>query len=94
MMNREDIINMALEAGFNKDSSGLYFHGRDLADSDLTPSLERFAALVADAARGDYHEGWEEGYKAALRECAELAEKAEPFTAADLIEAKLRGVTA
>jgi hypothetical protein len=56
-MNREDIINMALEAGFSKDNSGLYN-----TSDDMTPSLKRFAALVAAAEReacaklcGDLH---------------------------------------
>ena len=45
-MKRDDIINMALEAGFSKDNSGLYN-----TSDDMTPSLKRFAALVAAAER-------------------------------------------
>ena len=49
-MTREDILRMALEAGFRKDVSGIYHScGCAAADSDLTPPLERFAALVAAA---------------------------------------------
>lgn len=92
MMNRDDIIRMAREAGFDS---------HDMSD-DFTVNLEdieRFAELVADAARGDYHEGWEEGYSAgydsgwdsAMEECVEIVGKAEPFTAVDLIEARRRG---
>ena len=50
-MNRDDIIRMALEAGFCKDSSGIYFSRDVTPDSDLLPALERFAALVAAAER-------------------------------------------
>lgn len=42
-MNRDDIIRMALEADFRKDNKGLYGTHK----SDITPLLERFAALVA-----------------------------------------------
>ena len=47
-MNRDDIIRMALESGFSKDYSGVYFScGGSVSDSDLTLPLKRFAALVA-----------------------------------------------
>lgn len=48
-MTRDDVIRLALEAGFKKDNSGLYFTpiSRRLPDDDLTPELESFAALVA-----------------------------------------------
>ena len=42
-MNKEDIIRMALEADFRRDNKGLY----GTHESDITPLLERFAALVA-----------------------------------------------
>ncbi len=50
-MNRDDIIKLALEAGFCKDSNGIYSRRAVTPDSDLLPSLERFAALVAAAER-------------------------------------------
>ena len=50
-MTRDDIIRMALEAGFCKDSSGIYPKRDVMPDSDLLPSLKRFAALVAAAER-------------------------------------------
>jgi len=48
-MTRDDIIKLALEAGFCKDSNGIYFRRAVTPYSDLLPSLERFAALVAAA---------------------------------------------
>lgn len=42
-MTRDDIIDMALEAGFQRDNAGVYHS----LDSDSTPYLELFAALVA-----------------------------------------------
>lgn len=63
-MTREDIIRMAKEAGLDPN---------DMSD-DFTVNLEvieLFAELVADAARGDYHEGWEEGYKAGYKAAME-----------------------
>ncbi len=42
-MTRDDIIRMALEANFRRDNKGLY----GTHESDITPLLERFAALVA-----------------------------------------------
>ena len=77
-MTRDDIIRMAREAQLGNpygvgDSASVY-----VGKEDILRDLERFAALVADAARGDYHEGWEEGYKAgaiAEREaCAAVAD--------------------
>ena len=50
-MTRDDIIKLALEAGFCKDSNGIYSRRAVTPDSDLLPSLERFAALVAAAER-------------------------------------------
>ena len=50
-MTRDDIIKLALEAGFCKDSNGIYFRRAVTPDSDLLPLLERFAALVAAAER-------------------------------------------
>ena len=47
----DDIIKLALEAGFCKDSNGIYSRRAVTPDSDLLPSLERFAALVAAAER-------------------------------------------
>jgi hypothetical protein len=46
-MTKDDIISMALEAGFSKDFSGIYYScGGAAADSDLTSPLERFAELL------------------------------------------------
>jgi len=59
-MTNDDIIKLALEAGFCKDSNGIYFRHAVTPDSDLLPSLERFAALVAAAEREkfiDYPKG-------------------------------------
>lgn len=68
-MNRDDVLKLAREA----DCLDPQHYGSVWADK-----LERFAALVADAARGDYHEGWEEGYKAGMagerEECAKVCE--------------------
>ena len=50
-MTRDDIIRMAVEAGFCKDSSGIYLKRDVMPDSDLLSSLKRFAALVAAAER-------------------------------------------
>jgi len=50
-MTCDDIIKLALEAGFCKDSNGIYSRRAVTPDSDLLPSLERFAALVAAAER-------------------------------------------
>ena len=50
-MTRDDIIKLALEAGFCKDSNGIYSRRAVTPDSDLLPSLERFAALVAERER-------------------------------------------
>ena len=58
-MNRDDVLKMAIDAGWSVPSQW------DETDGFLM-RLERFAALVADAARGDYHEGWEEGFKAGV----------------------------
>jgi hypothetical protein len=46
-MTCDDIIKLALEAGFCKDSNGIYSRRAVTPDSDLLPSLERFATLVA-----------------------------------------------
>ena len=53
-MTNDDIIKLALEAGFCKDSNGIYFRHAVTPDSDLLPSLERFAALVAAAEREEW----------------------------------------
>ncbi len=47
----DDIIKLALEAGFCKDSNGIYSRRAVTPDSDLLPSLAHFAALVAAAER-------------------------------------------
>lgn len=54
-MNREDIIRMAREAGFqcllpseHTAATGCIY---DSGDDEITPLLERFAALVASAER-------------------------------------------
>lgn len=47
-MNRNEIIRMALECGFKKDEKGLY---KPYHVEDITPLLERFAAMVATADR-------------------------------------------
>ena len=59
-MNRDDIIRMALEANFRRDNKGLY----GTHESDITPLLERFAALVAAHER---------------EACAELCLETEPY---------------
>ncbi len=53
-----DILKLALEAGFSKDFSGIYYScGGAAADSDLTSPLERFfnaayaAGVAAEKAR-------------------------------------------
>ena len=58
-MDREDIIRMALEAGFCEPNPhdgymGLAYDCRDGADTGA--SLERFAALVAAVARAEENE--------------------------------------
>lgn len=68
-MSRDDVLRMALEAGFayrpeDEHLVALEVHGD--GEAVVSAGLERFAALVADAARGDYHEGWEEGFKAGV----------------------------
>ena len=50
-MTCDDIIKLALEAGFCKDSNGIYSRRAVTPDSDLLPSLAHFAALVAAAER-------------------------------------------
>lgn len=47
-MTRDYIIKMALECGFKLDEKGLY---KPYYVEDITPVLERFAALVAAAER-------------------------------------------
>ena len=66
-MTCDDIIKLALEAGFCKDSNGIYSRRAVTPDSDLLPSLERFAALVAAAerekvARWIIHKGYATGH--------------------------------
>lgn len=72
-MNRDEVLRMAVEAGISPPQEAHEFWICDPGD------LERFAALVADAARGDYHEGWEEGFKAGViaerEECAKVCEE-------------------
>jgi hypothetical protein len=52
-----EITRMALEAGFSKDFSGIYYScGGAAADSDLTSPLERFAALIESKVRADERE--------------------------------------
>lgn len=72
-MNRDDVLRMAMEAGLYSGNPRTPGTG-----ALIQRRIERFAALVADAARGDYHEGWEEGYKAGViaerEECAETCE--------------------
>jgi len=50
-MTCDDIIKLALEAGFCKDSNGIYSRRAVTPDSDLLPSLAHFAALVAERER-------------------------------------------
>ena len=50
-MNRDDIIRMALEAGFLRDNAGVYQPNRKKNDADCTPELARFSKLVAAAER-------------------------------------------
>ena len=45
-MNKEDIIRMAREVGFEADAAGVW-----ITDGYWTSQLERFAALVAAAER-------------------------------------------
>lgn len=71
-MNRDEVLRMAVEAGISPPHAAHEFWICDPSN------LKRFAALVADAARGDYHEGLEEGFKAGVvaerEECAKLCE--------------------
>jgi hypothetical protein len=48
-MNREDIIRMAREAGFETKHDMAWVH-----DWEITPTLTRFAAFVAAAVRKDF----------------------------------------
>ncbi|RPJ31816.1 MAG: hypothetical protein EHM17_15070 [Verrucomicrobiaceae bacterium] len=77
-MNRNDIIAMARDAGFESNSLGMtYTSGR------LPELLERFAALVAAAEREHrafeiaecYRCGWDGGVKAEREACAEVCDK-------------------
>jgi hypothetical protein len=53
-MNREDIIRMAREAGFHAPEGRTYILSPTIhPDDDLSEYLERFAALVASAERGE-----------------------------------------
>ena len=49
-MTRDDIIRMALEAGFNVDEKGAINDGIETA-ADFSDELKRFATLVAAAER-------------------------------------------
>jgi len=80
-MNREDIVRMAREAGYNAQISNEHFGSicyisQDNSDSTLEKfnRLERFAALVASAEReacakiGDDHPSWSSRmYSATIR---------------------------
>jgi hypothetical protein len=76
-MNREDIIRLAVEAKLVSDWDGgctsAWVEGHD-----LTPYLERFAALVAAAAvretSAEYRLGWNDGVMMEREECAKLAD--------------------
>ena len=68
-MNREDIIRMAQEAGFD-------YSGAELSWESVicTEELERFAAFVASAAvretSAEYRLGWNDGQIAEREACA------------------------
>ena len=49
-MNRNDIIRMAREAGFNVDENGAINDGIEIS-ADFSDELKRFAVLVATAER-------------------------------------------
>lgn len=68
-MDKENIIRMAREAWImdKHDCSDDWFVRADIDERNIF----KFAALVADAARGDYHEGWDEGYKAGQEDLVE-----------------------
>lgn len=76
-MTREEIVRIAREAGLTQIVKQ-HDDGTVTLEVPNMPKLERFADLVADAARGDCGEGWEDGYKAgaaAEREaCARVCE--------------------
>jgi hypothetical protein len=75
-MNREDIICMAQEAGFD-------YSGTELTWESVicTEELERFATLVASAAvretSAEYRLGWNDGQIAEREACAKLIETTE-----------------
>ncbi len=73
-MNRDEIIRMAREAGFNVDEKGAINDGIETA-ADFSDELKHFATLVATHER---------------EECAQIAEKAEPYQCADLIRARFK----
>jgi len=74
-MTRDDILRMALQSGFERNSLGWSFtYGR------LDDHLERFAALVEHAVLTRqkaryYQDGYEAGAAAEREACAEIAEK-------------------
>jgi hypothetical protein len=50
-MNREDIIRMALEAGFGAESEQFFFPKPQNVFTGVDAEIQRFAALVAAAER-------------------------------------------
>jgi hypothetical protein len=77
-MTRDDIIRMAREAGFCTLLPNEHIDGTGgiyVGDDDITDSLKRFTALVAAAEN---------------EACAQIADVAEPYQAADLIRATSR----
>lgn len=80
-MNREDIIRMAREAGLSFNQS-LDEFSTPFCDGVHCENLERFAALVADAAKLEMlmagHDEWlEEARKAEREACAKVCEEQE-----------------
>ena len=85
-MNREDVIRMAREAGFETDCGPLLPESASIKVGGLyvgvQPLLERFAALVAAHALANidpsklmsYQEGYEAGAAAEREACAKLCE--------------------
>jgi len=85
---KEDIIRMAREAGLLRSGDGWTEPNRwGLAE------IERFAALVLAKHPPQSSMAWQEGFEAGrlaereatAKRCAEIADQAEPYQAADLI---------
>jgi len=72
-MNREDILRMAKEAGFEVYETDVW-----ITDGWWLEELARFAALVAEHERKKRHAAWHEGFEAGRKAerdfCAAIAE--------------------